>query len=82
MAVWNQTLPRLPIYIVLFAATVMIFCAAEARYNLTLKRIQWIGHTSYSNYLLHSPLQMVFLFLASFGLIDPKMMLHWAGMPL
>jgi peptidoglycan/LPS O-acetylase OafA/YrhL len=35
-----------------------------------VSRLKWIGNTSYGNYLWHSPLQVIFIYMCGVGLID------------
>ncbi|MCB9422583.1 MAG: acyltransferase [Ardenticatenaceae bacterium] len=58
-------------YYVLFPLTVCAFALIEIDKGMSVKRISWIGDITYSSYLLHFPLQIVFGLAASRGIIKP-----------
>ncbi|MBF0101643.1 MAG: acyltransferase [Desulfobacterales bacterium] len=58
-----------PIYI-LFPATVCSLALAEIVGDLNLRPISWVGDITYSSYLLHFPLQLVFGLALSYGAIS------------
>lgn len=67
----NDSIPRLMLYVPLFGFILIFACALEYMYgNAWLKKIRWIGNTSYGNYLWHTPIQMCFLIFVSLGFID------------
>lgn len=64
-----------PIYI-LFPLTVGSLVLLEIDRGITLKRLSWIGDITYSSYLLHFPLQLLFALAVSYGIINPKFYLE------
>ena len=57
-----------PMYI-LFPATVLSLVLVEINRGPLLKRLSWIGDITYSSYLLHFPLQLLFGLAISFGIL-------------
>lgn len=67
----SSTLLRVfPSYI-LFPLTICTLVLLEIRYGPFLKSVSWIGNITYSSYLLHFPLQLLFGLSVSFGFLDP-----------
>ncbi len=64
-----------PIYI-LFPLTVSSLVLFEIDRGSILKRLSWIGDITYSSYLLHFPLQLLFALAVSYGIINPKFYLQ------
>ena len=58
-----------PLYI-LFPLTVLSLALIEIDKGPLLKPISWIGNITYSSYLLHFPLQLLFGLTVSFGILD------------
>ncbi len=58
-----------PCYI-LFPLTVICLCLIEVNKGSFLKKISWVGDITYSTYLLHFPLQIVFGLFVSFGYLN------------
>ena len=58
-----------PFYI-LFPFTVSSLALVEIDFGPFLKRLSWVGDITYSSYLLHFPLQLVFVIALSFGFIN------------
>jgi len=65
------TIPLIIYYIPLFGFTVILFSCLDFKFAYYFpKSLSFIGNTSYSNYLLHSPLQVLFLLFTSFGVVN------------
>lgn len=58
-----------PLYI-LFPLTVLSLALIEIDRGPLLKPVSWIGNITYSSYLLHFPLQLLFGIAVSFGILD------------
>ena len=58
-----------PVYI-LFPLTICSLVLIEINKGDFLKPISWIGNITYSSYLLHFPLQLVFVLGVSFGILN------------
>ncbi|MGB0714174.1 MAG: acyltransferase family protein [Gammaproteobacteria bacterium] len=54
---------------VLFPATVCAIALLDVSRGGFLKSIAWVGDITYSSYLIHFPLQLLFAFAVSFGLL-------------
>jgi len=50
--------------LLVFPGTIVALALAERRYRLSFKWFEWLGNISYSTYLLHFPLQMIFALIA------------------
>jgi peptidoglycan/LPS O-acetylase OafA/YrhL len=57
-----------PVYF-LFPLTILSITIIEVRGKLNAKKAAWLGTISYSSYLLHFPLQIIFALFAAAGLI-------------
>ena len=57
-----------PMY-VLFPLTILSITIIEVRGKLNARKVAWLGTISYSSYLLHFPLQIIFALSAAAGLI-------------
>jgi len=57
-------------YYLLFPFTVCSLALYEINKGEFLKSISWIGNITYSSYLLHFPLQLVFALMAAYQLIS------------
>jgi peptidoglycan/LPS O-acetylase OafA/YrhL len=55
----------------LFPATICSLALLEINRGNILKSYSWIGDITYSSYLLHFPLQLIFALLVIFGLLKP-----------
>jgi peptidoglycan/LPS O-acetylase OafA/YrhL len=67
----NNSIPRLFLYAPLFGSILIMACLLEYRYgSMWLKRIRWVGNTSYGNYLWHTPIQLLFLMFVSLGFVN------------
>jgi peptidoglycan/LPS O-acetylase OafA/YrhL len=76
-------IPKFVLYMPLFMCVVMIFMHIEdSRLRPLLLKNQWIGATSYGNYLWHSPLQVIFMLLCAQGLINIEMVYKGWFLPL
>lgn len=64
-----------PIYI-LFPLTVSSLVLFEIDKGSILKQLSWIGDITYSSYLLHFPLQLLFALAVSYSIIDAKFYLQ------
>lgn len=62
-------------YFILFPSTVCSLALIEIRWGPFLKRISWIGDITYSSYLLHFPLQLIFALAVSYGILYPSFFL-------
>ena len=58
-----------PLYI-LFPLTVLSLALIEIDRGPLLKPVSWIGNITYSSYLLHFPLQLLFGIAVSFGILN------------
>ena len=56
---------------ILFPSTVCGLALLEIRNRALFRPVAWMGDISYSSYLLHFPLQLVFTLAASYGLLSP-----------
>jgi peptidoglycan/LPS O-acetylase OafA/YrhL len=67
----NGSIPRFFLYAPLFGAILIMACLLEYRYgSMWLKKVRWIGNTSYGNYLWHTPIQLLFLIFVGLGFVD------------
>lgn len=64
-----------PIYI-LFPLTVCSLILFEIDKGSIMKRLSWIGDITYSSYLLHFPLQLLFALAVSYSILDAKFYLQ------
>jgi peptidoglycan/LPS O-acetylase OafA/YrhL len=64
-----------PIYI-LFPLTVSSLVLFEIDKGSILKKLSWIGDITYSSYLLHFPLQLLFALAVSYSILDAKFYLQ------
>ena len=64
-----------PLYI-LFPFTVLSLVLTEVDKGPRLKSLAWIGDITYSSYLLHFPLQLLFGFAVSFGIVSHSFYLN------
>jgi peptidoglycan/LPS O-acetylase OafA/YrhL len=66
------------LYVPAFCSLLILLNLIEFRYGSdAVRRLGWLGRTSYGNYLIHSPLQMLFLIFVSFGLVDLEHVMQW-----
>lgn len=64
---------------ILFPATIASLVILEARWRPNLKALRWIGDISYSTYLIHFPLQLLFALIVSYlGLTTGAFYSPWA----
>jgi peptidoglycan/LPS O-acetylase OafA/YrhL len=56
-------------YFILFPFTVCSLALIEIRKGPFLRKISWIGDITYSSYLLHFPLQLIFALAVSYGVL-------------
>lgn len=73
LAITVNAIPRLFVYAPIFGSLVCMVAVFEnmvGEKNLNIQYYQWIGNTSYGNYLWHSPLQMLFLICVGLGMVD------------
>lgn len=54
----------------LFPFTLCSIVLIEIRYKFTLRKISWIGDVTYSTYLLHFPLQLIFAIMVNKKIIE------------
>jgi len=67
----GKNIPRSLTLILLFVTLILFFTAIEDIIGKpAFRRVRWIGDITYSSYLWHTPLQMTFLLMVSFGLIN------------
>lgn len=60
----------------LFPSTIASLALLEIDRGRFLKPVSWIGDITYASYLLHFPLQLVFILAAYAGLLTPGFYLH------
>jgi peptidoglycan/LPS O-acetylase OafA/YrhL len=63
-------------FFLLFPLTVCSLALIEIDKGPWLRSLAWIGEITYSAYLLHFPLQLVFVLAASYGLLNPDFYLN------
>lgn len=54
---------------ILFPVTLLSMILYESSSSVSFKSISWLGDISYSSYLLHFPLQLIFVLLSSFYIL-------------
>ena len=57
-------------YFILFPFTICSLVLIEIDQKLNFKRFSWVGEITYSLYLLHFPLQIIFKLLVNYGLLN------------
>ncbi len=62
--------------LLVFPGTIVALALAERRYRLSFKWFEWLGNISYSTYLLHFPLQMIFALIAIYLGNGPEVFLR------
>jgi peptidoglycan/LPS O-acetylase OafA/YrhL len=65
----QSALPRLCVVYLLFPMTVLFVCLHEEVTGANYRYVSWLGEISYSSYLLHFPLQLVFALAITRGLL-------------
>lgn len=60
-----------PFY-VLFPLTISSLALLEVDGRLSVRSISWIGDVTYSSYLLHFPLQLIFALAVGYGMLDKQ----------
>ena len=61
---------------ILFALTVCALALLEVDKGCFLQPISWVGDITYSSYLLHFPMQLIFGLAVSYGILDFDFYLH------
>lgn len=78
LAFLNEDLPYLILYVPAFCSLLILLNLIEYKYgSAAIKKLDWLGRTSYGNYLIHSPLQMLFLIFVSFGFLELEHVMKW-----